>query len=129
MAMIQVFGTRTPERSFTGQKRMWCPHGPGQPLLMSGVALLSVSSLHSTPSTSKPNTGPVGVKEPFASAVVEPFSRGSTVCASDAACVKIGNTEPVLPLLNQAIVAVWFWLWYASSCWTETGFVVSATSQ
>src|SRR5437588_8587572 len=127
MAMIHVSGTMVPERSFTGQKRMWCPRGPGQPLLMSGVALFKVSSLDSAPSSLNPNTGP-GVNVPLARAV-EPLACGRTVCASVAAEVTIELSAPGLPLLNQYSVAVWFWLWYASICVTDTGFVVLATSQ
>src|SRR5947207_12504810 len=98
--MIQVFGISTPDLSLAGQKRMWWPHGPGQPWLTSGVGLLSVSSLHSEPSTLSPKTGP-GVKDPLARAVVEPLRRGRTVWASVAVCVKIAVRPAVFPLLNQ----------------------------
>src|SRR5919204_4536925 len=127
MAMIHVFGIKTPERSLAGQKRMWWPHGPGQPLLISGVALFSVSSLDSL-STFSPNTGPDGVNVPLARDV-EPLACGRTVCASVAAEVTTEFSAPGLPLLNQYSVAALFWLWYASIWVTDTGFVVSATSQ
>ena len=87
MATIQASAMRTPARSRAGQKRTWCPQGPGQPLLRSAVCAFLESSLHSV-SILTPNTAG-GVKLPAAGAVALPFRRGNRLWPSTPACTKI----------------------------------------
>jgi hypothetical protein len=75
----------------------------------------------------KPNTAP-GEKLPAAGAVALPLRRGSRLCPSIPACVKIVFVV-VLPRACQKIVAVLPWVWKASSWRMDTGLVVSTRLQ
>src|ERR671912_890670 len=119
MATSHVFGTRTPSRSRTGQKRTWWPQGPAQPPVTSGSVLLRVGSLHSG-SILIPKL-PVGLKVPDAGRVVEPLRRGSTDWPSTPRWVTTVVVE-VDALACQKKVAVLPCVWYAASCRTVTGW-------